>query len=163
MGFFFLSSGQLLLFFFLNYYYYSYYSMDSPQLFLDDANTLTAIYIYIKIKEMKTVTPKLSNKMKRTKRNRQNYFFFFLLFSSFLNSFKIFLFYFLFLGFISQHDPNTTDTEIRVIFLSFQLLYIIINIQTTLVSSSFFCSQLCKVFFLFCEKLKMREKSYHCY
>ena len=138
--------------------------MDSPQLFLDDANTLTAIYIYIKIKEMKTVTPKLSNKMKRTKRNRQNYFFFFLLFSSFLNSFKIFLFYFLFLGFISQHDPNTTDTEIRVIFLSFQLLYIIINIQTTLVSSSFFCSQLCKVFFIcVCEKLKLREKSYHCY
>ena len=161
-GFFLSLFRPIVVVFFLNYYY-SYYSMDSPQLFLDDANTLTAIYIYIKIKEMKTVTPKLSNKMKRTKRNRQNYFFFFLLFSSFLNSFKIFLFYFLFLGFISQHDPNTTDTEIRVIFLSFQLLYIIINIQTTLVSSSFFCSQLCKVFFLFCEKLKMREKSYHCY
>ena len=54
--------------------------MDSPQLFLDDANTLTAIYIYIKIKEMKTVTPKLSNKMKRTKRNRQNYYYFFAFF-----------------------------------------------------------------------------------
>lgn len=56
--------------------------MDSPQLFLDDANTLTAIYIYIKIKEMKTVmhSPKLSNKMKRTKRIRQNYYFFFCFF-----------------------------------------------------------------------------------